>query len=134
MNKNNNCETISIKEFKEFYLDNSYNENMFKENGSINPEYNSLKKTGIIAKIIEDYWNYVYENHKDSIDEKRPNAPKEMQKIIDCYNKNLGCSVYECPECHDFIFIGHTCKSKICSSCGYKYKNERLKIFFKLPL
>ncbi|MBR2787502.1 MAG: transposase zinc-binding domain-containing protein, partial [Clostridia bacterium] len=49
-----------------------------------------------------------------------------IKKIIDCYNKNLGCSVYECPHCHDIIFVGHTCKSRFCSSCGYKYKNERV--------
>ena len=45
---------------------------------------------------------------------------------FDCYNKNLGCSVYECPQCNDIIFVGHTCKSRFCSSCGYKYKNERV--------
>lgn len=111
-----------------------YTLHLYKENGNINHEYNSLKKTGLIAKIFEDHWDKVYNNHKDGIDRNRPNAYKEIQKIIDYHNKNLGCSVYECPECHDFIFIGHTCKSKICSSCGYKYKNERLKIFFKLPL
>ena len=46
--------------------------------------------------------------------------------IMDCANKNLGCSLYECPNCHDIIFIGHTCKSRLCSSCGYKYKNDRV--------
>lgn len=126
MNKNNNCNKISINDFKKIYLTNSYNDNMFKKNGSINTEYNSFKKTGIIAKIIEDHWKCVYENHKESIDKKRHNAPKEMKKIIDCHNKNLGCSVYRCPECNDFVFIGHTCKSRACSSCGYKYKNERV--------
>ena len=23
-------------------------------------------------------------------------------------------------------FVGHTCKSRFCSSCGYKYKNPRV--------
>ena len=50
----------------------------------------------------------------------------EIHKIIDCMNKNLGCSVYECPECGDFIFVGNTCKSRLCTSCGYKYKLERV--------
>ena len=118
--------SIDIEEFKAYYLDHNYNENMFKEDGSINPDYNSYKKTGTIAKIFEDYWDKVYENHKDSIDLKRSNAPKEIRKIIDCHNKNLGCSAYECPKCHDIIFIGNTCKSRLCSSCGYKYKNERV--------
>ena len=38
----------------------------------------------------------------------------------------MGCSLYECPLCHDIIFVGHTCKSRFCSSCGYKYKNQRV--------
>ena len=117
---------LSLDEFKEHYLKNNYNENMFKSDGSINPKYNSSKKTGMLAQIFEDHWDYVYQKHKDGIDRNRPNAPKEIQKIIDCHNKNLGCSIYQCPECNDIIFVGHTCKSRICSSCGYKYKNERV--------
>ncbi len=99
---------------------------MFKSNGSLNPKYNSFKKTGIIASIFEDHWDLVYSENKELIDKFRPNANKEIKKIIDCYNKNLGCSVYECPNCHDMVFVGHTCKSRLCSSCGYKYKNERV--------
>ena len=117
---------ISLDEFKEYVLDHDYDENMFNENGSINPKYNSHKKTGLIAKIYEDHIDEVYEKHKESIDLKRPYATKEIQKVIDCANKNLGCSVYECPNCGDFIFVGHTCKSRACSSCGYKYKNARV--------
>ena len=41
-------------------------------------------------------------------------------------NKNLECSIYECPKCGDFIFIKNICKSKLCTSCGYKYKLERV--------
>ena len=51
----NNLE-LSLNEFKEFYLKNNYNENMFKSDGSLNPDYNSNKKTGLIAKIFEDHW------------------------------------------------------------------------------
>lgn len=99
---------------------------MFKEDGSINPEYNSFKKTGTIAKIFMNHWANVYDKYKDFIDKYRPNADLEINKVIDCYNKDLGCTVYECPHCHDFVFIGNTCKSRLCSSCGYKYKNERV--------
>ena len=119
-------DSITLDELKEYYLDNNYNENMFNDDGTINPNYNSSKKTGVLAQIFEDHWDYVYQKHKDGIDRNRPNAHKEIQKIIDCHNKNLGCSVYQCPECNDIIFVGHTCKSRMCSSCGYKYKNERV--------
>ena len=117
---------LDINEFKEFYLNNNYNENMFKSDGSINPEYNSKKNTGLIAKIFEEHWDNIPTDIKASILKYKPNADKEIKKIINCYNKNLGCNVYHCPDCNECCFIGHTCKSRFCSSCGYKYKLERV--------
>jgi hypothetical protein len=117
---------VDLETFKDYYLNHSYNESMFNTDGTLNKDYNSSKKTGLIAKIFEEHWPKVYEENQDIIDLYRSNAPFEVSKIINCYNKNLGCSVYECPECHDFIFIGHTCKSRFCTSCGYKYKLQRV--------
>ncbi len=121
-----NIETIKESEFLEFYNSRTYSANCFNDDGSLNKNYNSFKTTGIIATIFEDHWEQTYLANKHLIDKFRPNAPLEIQKVIDCYNKNLGCSVYECPNCHDIVFIGHTCKSRFCSSCGYKYKNHRV--------
>ena len=70
---------------------------------------------------MEDHWENYYNLNKEKVNKYRTNANKEILKIINCYNKNLGCSIHECPNCHDYIFIGHTCKSRVCSSCGYKY-------------
>lgn len=117
---------VSVDEFKDYFLDNNYNDNMFNPDGTLNKNYNSHKKTGTIAQIFEDHWNNIPFNEKQLILKYRPNADYEVQKIIDCHNKNLGCSVYECPNCHDFVFVGHTCKSRLCSSCGYKYKLLRV--------
>lgn len=122
MSENN----ILLETFKEFYLPRTYDQNMFKSDGSINPKYNSFKKTGIIASIFDDHWDDFYSQNTSLVDTYRPNAPKEIKKIIDCANKNLGCAAYTCPNCNDFVFISHTCKSRLCSSCGYKYKNERV--------
>lgn len=119
-------ETINENDFLEFYNSRTYTANCFNEDGSLNKNYNSFKATGVIASIFEDHWAKTYADNKDIIDKYRPNADIEIQKIIDCYNKDLGCSLYECPHCHDIIFIGHTCKSRFCSSCGYKYKNDRV--------
>ena len=121
-----NIKTIKESEFLDFYNSRTYNANCFNDDGSLNKNYNSFKSTGIIAQIFEEHWDYTYFANKQLIDKFRPNAPIEVQKIIDCYNKNLGCSLYECPSCHDIVFIGHTCKSRFCSSCGYKYKNQRV--------
>lgn len=119
-------ETINENDFLEFYNSRTYNANCFNDDGSLNKNYNSFKITGIISSIFEDHWDLTYQTHKSDIDKFRPNANKEIHKIIDCFNKNLGCSLYECPNCHDIIFVGHTCKSRFCSSCGYKYKNDRV--------
>ena len=34
--------------------------------------------------------------------------------------------LFKCPKCHDIYFISYTCKSRFCSSCGYKYKLVRV--------
>ncbi len=106
-----NKKIIKENEFIEFYNSRRYEANCFNEDGSLNKNYNFFKSTGLIASIFEDHWKEVYFKNK---------------KIIDCYNKDLGSSVYECPTCNDIIFVGHTCKSRFCSSCGYKYKNDRV--------
>ena len=121
-----NSVCLTTNEFKDYILENSYNENMFNPDGSLNPNHNNFKKTGLISEIFEDHWDEYYNLNKDKVDKYRPNANTEINKIIDCYNKNLGCSVYECPKCHDFSFVGHTCKSRLCTSCGYKYKLIRV--------
>lgn len=113
-------------QLREYILNNSYDENMFKDDGSLNSKYNSYKKTGIISQIFEDHWDKIDSETKNLILKYRPNAEKEVNKIIACHNKSLGASVYECPKCHDMIFVGHTCKSRLCTSCGYKYKLERV--------
>ena len=119
-------ETIKEYEFLEFYNSRTFNANCFNDDGSLNKNYNSFKSTGIIASIFEDHWENTYLENKSIIDKYRPNASQEIQKIINCANKNLGCSLYVCPHCNDIVFIGHTCKSRFCSSCGYKYKNTRV--------
>lgn len=118
MNKIQNIETIKECEFLNFYNSRTFSANCFNEDGSLNKNYNSFKVTGTIASIFEDHWDSTYLIYKNLIDKYRPNAPLEVQKIIDCANKNLGCSVYECPSCHDIVFVSHTCKSRFCSSCG----------------
>ena len=46
---------ISFDTFKDCFLPNNYNENMFNEDGFINNKYNSFKNTGIISQIFEDH-------------------------------------------------------------------------------
>lgn len=117
---------ISEQEFIEFILERNYNENMFNKDGTLNKNYNSFKVTGVISTILEDHSDKFFDKYEEQINKYRPNAYTEIRKVIDCHNKNLGCSLFQCPNCDDFVFIGHTCKSRLCTSCGYKYKNERV--------
>lgn len=86
---------INESEFLNFYNSRTFNANCFNVDGSLNKNYNSKKVTGTIARIFEDHWDEFYSSNKDIVDKYRPNADDEIHKIIDCYNKDLGCSVYE---------------------------------------
>lgn len=117
---------MSEQEFIEFILEHDYNENMFNKDGTLNKNYNSSKVTGIISTILEDHSDEFLNKYGEQINKYRPNAYEKIKKVIDCHNKNLGCSLYQCPSCGDIVFMGHTCKSRFCTSCDYKYKNERV--------
>jgi len=112
---------LDINNFNTWAKKHIFDENRFDKDGYIIMENNSNNKsTGIIAKIFEDHWDAYYSKYKNTIDLKRNNANKEVHKIIDCANHNLGASVYVCPEDDEVIFSHHTCKGKLCSSCGIK--------------
>ena len=96
---------ISEQEFIEFMLERNYNENIFNKDGTLNKNYNSFKVTGVISTILEDHSNEFFNKYGKQIDKYRPNAYNEIQIVIDCHNKNLGCSLYQCPNCGDFVFI-----------------------------
>ena len=77
-----------------------------------------------IKNILDDHWdnyerfmsklckipNYVYEN---------------VEKVRQCRTKALGYHYYTCPNCGNFSYEFHTCKSRFCSSCGVKYAKNR---------
>lgn len=56
-----------------------------------------------------------------------------VKRMIKCKTLDLGFDIFKCPNCNKEKFCFHTCKSRICSSCGNKYNNERqTSIFSKL--
>ena len=114
-------EHIAVEKFNEWAKEHCLSESMFDNNGNIiMKNKNDYKSTGIIARILEDKCGLYYSKFHTIIDIKRPNAPTEVQKIIDCANKNLGATVYVCNDCDEIYFCSHTCKGKLCSSCGIK--------------
>ena len=102
---------MDYKDFNCWAKNHITNENMFDSNGNIIMENKvNHKTTGIIAEIFENHWNELYKVKKDKIDAIRPNAPVEIQKVIDCANHNFGSSIYTCPNCDDEVYFCHnTC-------------------------
>ena len=52
---NNKKVCCNIEQFKTYFLNHNYNENMINNDDSINHNYNSKKKTGVIAQVFEDH-------------------------------------------------------------------------------
>lgn len=114
-------EHMSIVKFNDWAIQHILDENRFDQNGFIIMEnQTNLKSTGVISKIFQDHWLSYYSKYKSSIDSLRPNANKEVHKVINCSNHNLGSSVFVCPIDEEVIFCPHTCKGRLCSSCGIK--------------
>ena len=56
-----------------------------------------------------------------------------VDRMIKCKTGNLGFSIFKCPSCNHNLFVACTCKSRICSSCGNKYNEQRsTSIFSKI--
>ena len=117
---------MDINQFNTWAKTHITDDSKFDEEGFVITENNqNYKSTGIISRIFEDHWDSYYSKYKQTLDSLRPNANEEVQKVINCANHNLGSSVCVCPKCDDVIFSHHTCKGKLCSSCGIK--SQKLK-------
>lgn len=66
------------------------------------------------------YLRSLYFSHK-----LRPSTFKNIQMAILCSTIYLGFDIYECPHCHNQAYIPHTCKSRLCNSCGSLYAKHR---------
>lgn len=119
-------EHIDLNIFNSWAKSHITDENKFDSNGHIIMENNhNYKSTGIFAKILEDHWSEYYSKYHVTIDSKRSNANEEVKKVIKCANHELGATVYVCPNCDEVFYCHHTCKGKLCSSCGIKTQKIR---------
>ncbi len=60
-------------------------------------------------------WQRFYAKHKHQI---RPSVVENIDKLFLCRTQELGFHKYQCPHCGEFVTVPHSCKSRICSSCG----------------
>ena len=86
-----------------------------------------------IKKIFSanNNWTNFFSKNKNRI---RDSIPFNIEKIFKCKTPALGYSVYKCPKCRHKHTVNHTCKSRICSSCGKVATDEWIEeILAKLP-
>lgn len=84
-----------------------------------------------IKDIFEDHWNKFLKSYPNITI--REIVFENINKMLKCKTLDLGFDVFKCPNCGKEKFCFHTCKSRLCSSCGNKYNTERqTSIFSKL--
>lgn len=87
--------------------------------------YKSSKKIKI-KSIFEDHWDRFVEVAPSLNIKIRDIVFKEVNRLISCGTSALGYSLYQCPDCNEFKFSFHTCKSRFCPSCGSMYVKKRI--------
>jgi len=79
-------------------------------------------------------WFHFYKKHSPLI---REAIPWNIEKIFNCRSGNLGFHKYQCPDCNHTITVPHSCKSRLCSSCGAlatdKWISSSLNEFLDVP-
>jgi len=60
-------------------------------------------------------WDRFQQIHKGHI---RATVRENVQRMLRCRTPELGFHVYACPKCGEQRVVPHSCKSRMCSSCG----------------
>lgn len=109
-----------INEAKKHGRDVFYNEIRKKNNC-----YNARKLQGdvYIKDIFARYWKEFKNKYAARLT--RKGLVESIDKFVSCHNFDNGFLYYECPNCDDFYMMGFSCHSRICPSCGKKYKDQR---------
>lgn len=96
-------------------------------------------KKDIENKKVKFHIKDIFKNHWNNFLNKFPNiiirdtVYENVKRMIKCKTLDLGFDVFKCPNCGKEKLCFHTCKSRLCSSCGNKYNKERqTSIFSKL--
>lgn len=76
-----------------------------------------------IKQIFIDNWDkFLQVNSHLNI---RPVVYKEVKRMMDCGNPELGYALYYCENCKKFLNVPFRCKSRFCNTCGVKYAQDR---------
>ena len=82
------------------------------------------KKVRFKIQVIFSKWWPIFLKHSSKLNI-RDVVLDNVDRMINCKTGNLGFTVFKCPECNSTINVACTCKSRICSSCGNKYNEQR---------
>ena len=84
-----------------------------------------------IQQIFKDWWNKFLETYPNL--NIRDVVFSNVNRMLKCKTWDLGYAIFKCPNCGNEKIVPHTCKSRMCSSCGNKYNKQReTSIFSKL--
>lgn len=84
-----------------------------------------------IKQIFKDWWNKFLKNYPNI--NIRDVVFSNVNRMLKCKTWDLGYAIFKCPDCGNEKIVPHTCKSRMCSSCGNKYNKQReTSIFSKL--
>jgi hypothetical protein len=70
---------------------------------------------------LNDNWEEYKKNDKYKV---RDVEIKEVEKMLGCMDIEKGYNSYICQSCGEIIYIPHSCKSRICTTCGKKHADE----------
>ncbi len=84
-----------------------------------------------IRQIFLDWW-LIFLNSFPHI-KIRKVVINNVDRMLKCKTISLGFTCFKCPDCGKEKVLFHSCKSRVCSSCGNKYnKHRENSIFSKL--
>lgn len=109
-----------INEARKHGKDVLYNEIRKKNN-----LYNARKLQGdvYLKDIFARYWPEFKSKYASRLG--RPGLIDSVESFIGCHSFDNGYLYYECPSCGDFYMMGFSCHSRMCPSCGKKYRDQR---------
>ena len=109
-----------INEAKKHGKEVFYNEVRKKNNC-----YHARKLQGdvCIKDIFIRYWPEFKEKYADRL--QRPGLIESIDRFVGCHDFENGFLYFECPNCNEFYMMGFSCHSRMCPSCGKKYKDQR---------
>lgn len=79
----------------------------------------------IIQNIFTNHFQELLEDPEIIQKPLRSCVFSNVERMVKCRTPEAGFSLFECPHCHDFKIVPHSCKSKFCNSCGVKYAAQR---------